>query len=105
QAEDGIRDRNVTGVQTCALPIFFCEVFDKLLEFIQSTTPITIPINESEFPFWANKPNGVCFKLPWEVRILVADFILQLPLGSNEIGRASCRERVWIAGLDVARTK
>src|SRR5699024_8167941 len=22
-AEDGIRDRNVTGVQTCALPIFF----------------------------------------------------------------------------------
>src|SRR5699024_11824124 len=24
QAEDGIRDRNVTGVQTCALPILFC---------------------------------------------------------------------------------
>src|SRR5699024_12191910 len=23
QAEDGIRDRNVTGVQTCALPILF----------------------------------------------------------------------------------
>src|SRR5699024_11935443 len=23
-AEDGIRDRNVTGVQTCALPISFC---------------------------------------------------------------------------------
>src|SRR5437773_11404860 len=23
QAEDGIRDRDVTGVQTCALPIFF----------------------------------------------------------------------------------
>src|SRR5699024_11684515 len=25
QAEDGIRDRNVTGVQTCALPIFRAE--------------------------------------------------------------------------------
>src|SRR5699024_5474414 len=25
QAEDGIRDRNVTGVQTCALPIFWGE--------------------------------------------------------------------------------
>src|SRR5699024_8788587 len=25
QAEDGIRDRNVTGVQTCALPIWACE--------------------------------------------------------------------------------
>src|SRR5437868_12745164 len=24
QAEDGIRDRNVTGVQTCALPIYRC---------------------------------------------------------------------------------
>src|SRR5699024_12193263 len=24
QAEDGIRDRNVTGVQTCALPIWPC---------------------------------------------------------------------------------
>src|SRR5699024_11261343 len=24
QAEDGIRDRNVTGVQTCALPIWRC---------------------------------------------------------------------------------
>src|SRR5207249_7529653 len=24
QAEDGIRDRNVTGVQTCALPICTC---------------------------------------------------------------------------------
>src|SRR5699024_12042755 len=24
QAENGIRDRNVTGVQTCALPIFVC---------------------------------------------------------------------------------
>src|SRR5438067_9252617 len=26
QAEDGIRDRNVTGVQTCALPIFVMHV-------------------------------------------------------------------------------
>src|SRR5699024_11914422 len=27
QAEDGIRDRNVTGVQTCALPIFIYFLF------------------------------------------------------------------------------
>src|SRR5699024_12153809 len=25
QAEDGIRDRNVTGVQTCALPIYYLQ--------------------------------------------------------------------------------
>src|SRR5699024_11328649 len=29
QAEDGIRDRNVTGVQTCALPIYD---YNELLE-------------------------------------------------------------------------
>src|SRR5438067_6142063 len=28
QAEDGIRDRNVTGVQTCALPISFLEILE-----------------------------------------------------------------------------
>src|SRR5207248_5900917 len=31
QAEDGIRDRTVTGVQTCALPICTAEVDDDLL--------------------------------------------------------------------------
>src|SRR5699024_11540048 len=30
QAEDGIRDRNVTGVQTCALPIYPVEVGEHL---------------------------------------------------------------------------
>src|SRR5690554_8054345 len=29
QAEDGIRDADVTGVQTCALPIFYSDGFDK----------------------------------------------------------------------------
>src|SRR5699024_6374258 len=33
QAEDGIRDRNVTGVQTCALPIF-CN------SFINAASPV-----------------------------------------------------------------
>src|SRR6266481_9270699 len=28
QAEDGIRDGTVTGVQTCALPIFVCLALD-----------------------------------------------------------------------------
>src|SRR5699024_11877381 len=35
QAEDGIRDRNVTGVQTCALPIFLKRYRDDLLEFAE----------------------------------------------------------------------
>src|SRR5699024_5074772 len=31
QAEDGIRDRNVTGVQTCALPILFSVDLNQVL--------------------------------------------------------------------------
>src|SRR5699024_12132273 len=33
QAEDGIRDRNVTGVQTCALPISAFSSFSKSVMF------------------------------------------------------------------------
>src|SRR5436305_10518601 len=36
QAEDGIRDADVTGVQTCALPIFDEKFFDSLLGTIFS---------------------------------------------------------------------
>src|SRR5699024_7277356 len=32
QAEDGIRDRNVTGVQTCALPIFPTMYSDRIID-------------------------------------------------------------------------
>src|SRR5207249_7817063 len=37
QAEDGIRDRNVTGVQTCALPI------SKAEDLIRPVAPTTQP--------------------------------------------------------------
>src|SRR5699024_11491329 len=61
QAEDGIRDRNVTGVQTCALPIFWMLVgfyravpiemeeaasvdgAGKLRIFLRISTPIVAP--------------------------------------------------------------
>src|SRR5208283_6107442 len=36
QAEDGIRDRDVTGVQTCALPICGCGVPDAFIAYIGS---------------------------------------------------------------------
>src|SRR5207248_8228246 len=31
QAEDGIRDRTVTGVQTCALPIYLLEQLEQVI--------------------------------------------------------------------------
>src|SRR5699024_12052288 len=58
QAEDGIRDRNVTGVQTCALPIFqntgkqykIIATFDivesiNFPRYLAAITPSNVPTN------------------------------------------------------------
>src|SRR5690554_7122344 len=54
QAEDGIRDADVTGVQTCALPISGCPVHGStksvpVVQFMFDTSvhPPTSPINTS----------------------------------------------------------
>src|SRR5699024_11637983 len=44
QAEDGIRDRNVTGVQTCALPISNSHYWDNGKTVLQKVT--FLPINQ-----------------------------------------------------------
>ena len=51
QAEDGIRDHCVTGVQTCALPI--CMNHKHLLRFIKKKMK-----NEAEIPVARNKKSG-----------------------------------------------
>src|SRR5699024_11980904 len=71
QAEDGIRDRNVTGVQTCALPIFssggnytdasgqqwICDEFDfKNKKFIKRTGRISFDGSEDEV--WGKSTTG-----------------------------------------------
>src|SRR5699024_11824267 len=44
QAEDGIRDRNVTGVQTCALPISEAQASDMRATFgAKECDPVVIP--------------------------------------------------------------
>src|SRR5699024_11356614 len=88
QAEDGIRDRNVTGVQTCALPIsdyssdeieyarVWLEVIDnKDIDHLHVTHQ---PEGEQVNPYdddSVDYPEDVIF------------------LSGDEIGRASCRER------------
>src|SRR5437868_8685337 len=72
QAEDGIRDRNVTGVQTCALPI--------------CTAP------------WA----AWTYCTRQQVQAAHGAVLKNLREGTTglsqeQIGRASCRERVKIA--------
>src|SRR5699024_11922980 len=96
QAEDGIRDRNVTGVQTCALPI------------LPSAPPAT---HTSASPYWIarNASPMEWVLLAHAVTTLVhfpfaprsmATFpaaILAIIIGT-EIGRASCRERGQLPG-------
>src|SRR5438132_612504 len=94
QAEDGIRDHCVTGVQTCALPILRSTAATR---FMPGTSPIE---NARPAALSKSRPmhrggNGN------------ADASNASPLGpdhvcnhrsgrlqGNEIGRASCRERV-----------
>src|SRR5256885_5676277 len=42
QAEDGIRDYKVTGVQTCALPIFEREEFRNFFSRLSTSPPETL---------------------------------------------------------------
>src|SRR5256885_5701591 len=84
QAEDGIRDYKVTGVQTCALPISRERV-------------ILHGYNHIDVATAAGKQNGGA---PEGVSTNLTKFVLEVvgAPGPSEtlpqIGRASCRERV-----------
>src|SRR5438874_6230927 len=82
QAEDGIRDLYVTGVQTCALPIsdrVFNLILEKALAITRSTTGTLMLYDPDRKDLWMAAERGV------------------REANSNrrtQIGRASCRERV-----------
>src|SRR5205085_6328236 len=93
QAEDGIRDLTVTGVQTCALPIWdvlmlrlFRNLFKKTsrpaersrqfrptVERLEAREVMSVSASEQLFIYLLNRARH----------------------DPQEIGRASCRERGW----------
>src|SRR5699024_11894790 len=87
QAEDGIRYRNVTGVQTCALPIFDLDGvliptskgFRSLVELerVESEPVRCISVDSPDHTY------------------LIGDGVVTSNT-QQKIGRASCRERVKI---------
>src|SRR5207249_8359969 len=99
QAEDGIRDRNVTGVQTCALPISSLEVQQSRMgEGLQHRPP---------HPFFLLNLRAALSRRGAQQCTLHSRLSRQLlrrlrrsaGVDEAEIGRASCRERVWMSGV------
>src|SRR5699024_12181740 len=90
QAEDGIRDRNVTGVQTCALPI--CRMVELT----------GVPVPPELLAHLESAPDA---EETYRRGLHASVELLQAVLGAgapgvhlytfnSEIGRASCRARV-----------
>src|SRR5207248_3676851 len=52
QAEDGIRDRTVTGVQTCALPIFKSPPSKKRKGPYSSNRTMLLALSDVSIGFW-----------------------------------------------------
>src|SRR5207249_7466732 len=97
QAEDGIRDRNVTGVQTCALPISFhcCSRRRRVgLGFLAHGWIQVHADDPSRRTHLPGRDDGVESRSATQIEHGLPRL--------QEIGRASCRERVEssvVAGL------
>src|SRR2546430_9242942 len=82
QAEDGIRDLTVTGVQTCALPICSEHALQLIEQIVhEASCPVVALLHapDHEFVLEAAKRGVFAYVTDGE---------------PQEIGRASCRERV-----------
>src|SRR5699024_11433769 len=96
QAEDGIRDRNVTGVQTCALPISLPHRDGSLAAALSVCADHEINLTEIH-----SRPLP---ETPWEYRFYIdLEGSLCDPAVRAKIGRASCRESVGHTGRAGAR--
>src|SRR5437879_11587910 len=88
QAEDGIRDTSVTGVQTCALPIFVKAALASALGHESLTVRVGGQVGAVDGDVRAHVRIG-----DLQTREDASDAAIE-----QEIGRASCRERVEIWG-------
>src|SRR5690606_41196902 len=93
QAEDGIRDFHVTGVQTCALPISNAALVGQQVRVVERGTTTPYPIYDG-----AGDPiSGSLVTITQAVTTPTIWIDTETPetvyLDWYEIGRASCRER------------
>src|SRR5699024_11665944 len=92
---DGIRDRNVTGVQTCALPIF-AAAGGKLLKSVNLFDIYRgpgIPAGKKSLAFSLELRADDRTLTDEDTTAVVKKVLDKLEQELGEIGRASCRER------------
>src|SRR5699024_12144295 len=85
QAEDGIRDRNVTGVQTCALPIWEEITMRKLKKAVSLMMTAAMCLSFAACGGSASSASSASSA--------AASSGAASQEAASEIGRASCRER------------
>src|SRR5690606_40634374 len=94
QAEDGIRDFHVTGVQTCALPICFPHPLLVDLPFETDQSLVELAAQEAEPGLSGEEEFRSEFPAAFDGPARKRGGLEHLT-ELAEIGRASCRERVY----------
>src|SRR5690606_39652429 len=95
-AEDGIRDFHVTGVQTCALPIFIARFYE-----FQGGSILVDGHDVRELDLAAYRRQlGIVQQTPFLFSGTVRDNVRYARPGASDeevvkIGRASCRDGAW----------
>src|SRR5690606_39457961 len=98
QAEDGIRDFHVTGVQTCALPILTSAIRIVIDAAPRNTANAStcagcsVPVASGRLAV-----RTITLSMRWSIRWLIA-----AAEAAAKIGRASCREREESAAAGVS---
>src|SRR5699024_11929679 len=95
QAEDGIRDRNVTGVQTCALPIFGATAITTMEDSAEMEIGDFIAAGYNFLPSVLFFVGLAALALGWAPKLGKVVYVYLIY--SFKIGRASSRERVEIS--------
>src|SRR5699024_11482161 len=101
----GIRDRNVTGVQTCALPISAVGVWEGLC--CVSVSPCTHPLRQCSLGAAPTPTTSYQWLPSGAGRWRLGRHALGSVRGSGKvwrnqkIGRASCRERMYDDSADL----
>src|SRR5207248_7062449 len=103
--EDGIRDRTVTGVQTCALPICTRDARPQRMTEPRHRIVVALDLSEYAEIVLEHAIDQAARHAASDLHFLyVADTPKpDLEPVKQQIGRASCRERVKVSGIAAAQ--